>query len=70
MVERNLIADTSVEFVRSFSPSTQDYKISIFNDETFEFSMVENHQSNIFIVDVQCPNIVRVINQVNIVGLI
>nr|QGW45454.1 ionotropic receptor 75d [Bradysia odoriphaga] len=54
--------DASVNFVRSISNS-QDYRISIFNDEEFEFSNVEPYQFNVFIVDIRCPNIQRIINQ-------
>lgn len=60
----DLIADASVGFVHSFSTSIQNYQISILNDGLFEFSNVEHYQDNVFIVDIRCPNIQRIINQV------
>lgn len=55
----------AVTFVRSFSNSIQNYQIIIINDELFEFSNVEHNQHNVFIVDIRCPNIQGIVNQVN-----
>lgn len=59
-----VITDASVNFVQSLL-SAEDYRISIFNDEDFEFSNVEPNHGNVFIVDIRCPNIQRIINEVN-----
>lgn len=58
-----LITEASVRFVRSFSTLSQNYQMSILKDELLESSSAG--QDNVFIVDVRCPNIQRIIDQVN-----
>ncbi|KAJ6643760.1 Ionotropic receptor 75a [Pseudolycoriella hygida] len=56
--------DASVRFVRSFSTSIQNYQINVFNDELFKFSNTD-HCSDVFIVDIRCPNAQRIVNETN-----
>lgn len=39
--------------------------MSIINDELFDISNVEHYQDIVFIVDISCPHVPRIINQVN-----